>query len=293
MQIRRLAATGFLFLTASLAAQQLEVSPKVAKGDPYGVPLVPPIYLINFLFLYVANPDVAANMPAYRAPVPQAVFDCLKRNPTGCPYVDLERYFADQDSGIPDSVFPKVCRSQPKWDRLAPPVFTQNDQINEPLGMERAQRTARLLGIDEDMILTPTEYRCLIGTPGKRTEDQKTINSCIGNLTNSNGNSAIPLSSYGLSVSPQGDVRSNCAPDAACLNFNALLTGPLQKLAFQCGFLDKFVRMVTRTPFIEFAIEGSPCQKDSEPTCIVKATELKKQPITVDAPTSGDANTHR
>jgi hypothetical protein len=137
------------------------------------------------------------------------------------------------------------------------------------------------------MILTPAEYQCLIGTPEKRTEDQKTINSCIGNLTNSNGNSAIPLSSYGLSVSPQGDVRSNCAPDAPCLNFNALLTGPLEKLAFQCGFLDKFVRMATRTPFIEFAVEGSPCQKDSEPTCIVKATETKKQPITVDEPSPG------
>lgn len=293
MQIRRLAATGFLFLTASLAAQQLEVSPKAAKRDPYGVAVVPPIYLINFLFLYVANPDIAANMPAYRAPIPQAVFDCLKQNPTGCSYVDLEQFFADQDSGSPNSVFRRACRAQPKWERLAPPVVTQADQINEPLGMNRAQLTAQRLGIDQDMILTPEEYQCLIGTPENRTEDQKTINSCIGDLTNSNGNSAIPLSSYGLSVSPKGDVRSNCAPDAPCLNFNALLAGPLQKLALKCGFLDKFVRLVTRTPFIEFAVEGSPCQMNSEPACIVKATEVKMQQITVDVPTSGDANTHR
>ena len=292
MQIRTLAVAGFL-LAASLAAQEPEVSPKVAKGEPYGVAVTPPIYLINFLLLYVSNPDLAANMPAYRTPIPQAVFDCLKKNPTGCSYVDLERFFADQDTGSANSVFPKECREQPKWERLAPPKFTQIEQINEPLGMLRAQQTARSLGIDQDMILTPTEYQCLIGTPEDRTEDQKTIYSCIGNLTNSNGNSNIPLSSYGLSVSPQGDVRSNCAPDAPCLNFNALLAGPLEKIAAKCGFLDKFARMVTRTPFIQFAVDGSPCQKNSEPTCIVKATEPKKQPTAVDLPTSGAANTRR
>ena len=285
MQIRTLAVAGFL-LAASLAAQEPEVSPKVLKGEPYGVAVTPPIYLINFLFLYVASPDIAANMPAYRTPIPQAVFDCLKKNPTGCPYADLERYFAQQDTGSTNSVFPKECREQPKWEKLAPAKFTQLEQINEPLGMERAQVIAKLLGIDQDMILTPTEYQCLIGAPDKRTPDQQTIYSCVGNLTNSRGNSDNPLSSYGLSVSPQGDVRSNCAPDAPCLNFNALLAGPLEKIAAQCGFLDKFARLVTRTPFIQFAVDGSPCQKNSEPTCIVKATTPKKQPTGADALTS-------
>ena len=50
--------------------------------------------------------------------------------------------------------------------------------------------------------------------------------------------------------------------------------------------------MVTRTPFIQFAVEGSPCQSNAEPTCIVKATELKKE-ITVEVPTPGHANTPR
>jgi hypothetical protein len=53
------------------------------------------------LFLYIANPQVAANMPAYRAPIPQAVVDCLEQNPTGCPYVDFKRFFDEEaiDSG--------------------------------------------------------------------------------------------------------------------------------------------------------------------------------------------------
>ena len=184
MQIRTL-AVGVFLLAASLAAQEPEISPKVVKGEPYGVAVAPPIYLINFLFLYVASPDIAANMPAYRTPIPQAVFDCLKKNPTGCPYADLKQFFAQQDTGSANSVFPKECREQPKWEQLAPPKFTQIEQINEPLGMQRAQETAKLLGIDQDMILTPTEYQCLIGPADKRTPEQQTIYSCIGNLTNS------------------------------------------------------------------------------------------------------------
>jgi hypothetical protein len=51
----------------SVPAQELEVSRShVAASEPYGAP-VTPVYLINFLFLYMANPHVAANMPAYRA----------------------------------------------------------------------------------------------------------------------------------------------------------------------------------------------------------------------------------
>jgi hypothetical protein len=75
------------------------------------------------------------------------------------------------------------------------------------------------------MILTDAEYHCLIGIP-PRDHDREIIFRCIYNLTNSNGNAAIPLSSYGLNVTEQGDVRSVCAPDAPCLEFNALLGGP-------------------------------------------------------------------
>ena len=92
------------------------------------------------------------------------------------------------------------------------------------------------------MILTPSEYHCLIGIP-PRPPDRETIFRCIYNLTNSNGNAAIPLSSYGLNVTEQGYVRSVCAPDSPCLNFNALLGGPLEKIAAERGFLEKFLRM--------------------------------------------------
>ena len=46
-------------------------------GEPYGVAVTPAVYLVNFLLLYIANPNEAANMPAYRAIIPSALYDCL------------------------------------------------------------------------------------------------------------------------------------------------------------------------------------------------------------------------
>ena len=69
---------------APVPAQHLEASPSKAATEFYAPSVTPAIYLINFLFLYIANPDVAANLPAYKAPIPQPVVDCLNQNPTGC-----------------------------------------------------------------------------------------------------------------------------------------------------------------------------------------------------------------
>jgi hypothetical protein len=237
--------------------------------------LTPPIYLINFLFLYVANPEIAANMPAYRAALPQEVYDCLGQNPDGCPYADMEQYFDEQafDGGgsrNENSFWPSACQEVPRWQRLAPRKYRHPDQINEPLGMRKAGQLARLLGIDDDMILTDEEYQCLIGTP-PRDPAREIIFICSNDLTNSNGNADIPLSSYGLSLNEQGDVRSDCAPKAPCLDFNDLLAGPLEEIAIECRFADKLARLVAKTPFLQFTEDGDPCQDDWEPSCIVEA----------------------
>ena len=70
-----------------LAAQESEVSQSLQDTTEfYGPPISPAIYLVNFLLLYMVNPRVAANMPAYKAPIPKAVVACLEQNPNGCPY---------------------------------------------------------------------------------------------------------------------------------------------------------------------------------------------------------------
>jgi hypothetical protein len=117
------------------------------------------------------------------------------------------------------------------------------EDINEPLGRRRADQLAYLLGMDAGMILTELEYHCVIGIP-PRPPDRETIFRCIYNLTNSNGNAAIPLSSYGLNVTEQGDIRSICAPGSPCLEFNALFGARLEEIFAECGCLEKFLRVV-------------------------------------------------
>jgi len=223
----------------------------------------------------MVNPRHAANMPAYKAPIPKPVVDCLEQNPGGCPYAAFAHLFERQTSGHgklpPNKCFwPIECQLERKFVRLAPDRARRRKQINKPLGMERAAQLAQALGMDESMILTEKQYRCLIGTPGNRTPDQQTFFLCIRQLTNSKGNATIPLSSYGLYVNGQGDVRSVCAPDAPCLDVNALLVGPFEQIALKCGFLDKFLRLLNQTPLLRLIPGGFACQDRNKPVCIIE-----------------------
>jgi hypothetical protein len=247
-----------------------------AYVEPLGVPLAPPIYLVNFLLLYWSNPESAAYMPAYRAALPQEVYECLVEHPDGCPYADMAQFFAEQavDSGgsrNKNAPFPGSCQTDARWAALVPRAFRQPEQINQPLGRERADRLARLLGIDQSIILTDDEHACLIGTP-PRGPARAIIVECSIQLTNSNGNSPTPLSSYGLFLDERGDVRSLCAPHAPCLEFNKLFAGPLEAIAAECGFAEKLARLVAETPFLQFVEEGSDCQQTWMPSCVAEAT---------------------
>ncbi len=66
------------------------------------------------------------------------------------------------------------------------------------------------------------------------------------------------------------DIRGACAPDTPGLEFNALLAEPVEKIALQCGWLEKLLRMETETPFLQLLVGADPCQKSSEPACIVE-----------------------
>ena len=119
-------ALAVFFSAGPLTAQELEVSEShQGATEFYGPPISPAIYLVNFLLLYMVNPRVAANMPAYKAPIPKAVVACLEQNPGGCPYVALEHLFKKQTSGSrrlrPNKCFwPVECQLERKFVRLAP-----------------------------------------------------------------------------------------------------------------------------------------------------------------------------
>ncbi len=273
--------------------------PEAAYGtsayvEPFGVPLAPGIYLANFMILYFVKPEVAANMPSYRAVLPQEVYECLVENPTGCPYVGMAQYFAEQalevgGSRNSNTFWPSICQIDPRWDALVPPEYRQPDQINQPLGRKKADKLARLLSMDRDMILTDEQYECMMGTdqnPPSNDNGRDIIRACLYDLTNSKvAEVIIPLSSYGLSLDDKGNVRSNCAPEAPCLEFNELaIDGSLDEIAVQCGFEEKLQRLIdpryTKTPFPELIVGGVECQKEWGPEsglpCIVENTSPGK-----------------
>jgi hypothetical protein len=155
--------------------------------------------------------------------------------------------------------------------------YRSTDQINEPLGSRKAGQLARALGIDQEMILTPQEYACLIGRPGDMLRHaRELIILCSIEFTNSKGHSVIPLSSYGLSLNDQAEVRSLCASDAStgfkapCLEANDIFAGPLQAIAAECGFESKFFRLLTETPMLKFIDQGNACQTEWAGACIAE-----------------------
>ena len=264
---------GAMLLAASPLMAEKGPDRSQVPGPDYGVALTPAVYFVNFLFMYFSNPQNAANMPAYRAPIPPQLATCLLDNPEGCRYADYQQYFNGQDvcsdgKGGDKCRWDLQCQVEPSAEHLAPPDFHNPHQINKPLGINHATKLARKLGIDEEIVLTPEEYQCLIGTPGQRSPDQDTIVECIHDLTNSNGVADTPLSSYGLALDDpprpsESLVRSVCAPQAPCLRMNQVLAGPLEELADKCGFQDKLRRLFIETPLARFGILGDVCQSSS------------------------------
>jgi hypothetical protein len=273
-------AFGMIVSAGSLDAQErgsaVSTVPAAAAGpphayvQPFGVPLAPPVYFVNFLLLYWSNPEIAAYMPAYRAALPQEVYQCLVENPLGCPYADMAPFFAEQalasggGSRNKNTDWPASCQTEPRWQALAPREYRRADQINEPLGTRRAEQLARAFGIDQEMILTDEEYACLIGGPGLETY-RALIILCSIEFTNSSGHAAVPLSSYGLFPDDQGGVRSLCASED-----NESFFGPLQEIAVQCRFEEKKNRATTETPMMTFAKQGNACQDAWVGDCIAE-----------------------
>jgi hypothetical protein len=53
--------------------------------------MTPAIWLINFALIYMVNAAMAADMPAYWAPIPATVADAILASPTGqVPYSEFE-----------------------------------------------------------------------------------------------------------------------------------------------------------------------------------------------------------
>ena len=58
-----------------------------------GMSMIPPIWIVNFIAVYVLDPDLAALMPAFWTPIPTPVKEALMASPTGqVNYDDFKQY---------------------------------------------------------------------------------------------------------------------------------------------------------------------------------------------------------
>ena len=58
------------------------------------MPLIPPIWIWNFMAEYVVSPSLGALMPAYWTAIPEPVVTALLASPTGqVIWTDYQQYF--------------------------------------------------------------------------------------------------------------------------------------------------------------------------------------------------------
>jgi hypothetical protein len=59
-----------------------------------GMSMAPSVWEVNFCLIYLLNPELAAKMPAYWAPIPKKVVKALEQSPNGqVPFSDYSSYF--------------------------------------------------------------------------------------------------------------------------------------------------------------------------------------------------------
>ena len=76
------AVYGFVAQQVSGPAQ-LVTNTKGGVSTEVGMSMAPAIWLVNFALIYTLNPELAAFMPAYWAPIPATVADAILRSPKG------------------------------------------------------------------------------------------------------------------------------------------------------------------------------------------------------------------
>ena len=94
--------------------------PPNAYVQPFGVPLAPPVYFVNFLLLYWSNPEIAANMP--ELPTVDLKGECLVAREKLLSKVGLYIDSLDVDHDV-DSRTEQV---KVKYDRQLSELKTQN-----------------------------------------------------------------------------------------------------------------------------------------------------------------------
>jgi hypothetical protein len=134
-----------------------------------------------------------------------------------------------------DTGFSRPFAGSHRFESLAPTQLTNPDQLNEPVGQERADEIAAAIGLDKDKVLNEAQYIKFISGQGNKGDlaAAALADRSVQIFTNTNGRpltsdvDGVPtdtvLASYGLFVSKDGWLESLANEFAPTRQANILL----------------------------------------------------------------------
>jgi hypothetical protein len=136
---------------------------------------------------------------------------------------------------LPETGFAVPFSGAPGYEQLAPTQVSDPEQLNQPLGEQKADEIAARIGLARDDALTDQQYRELVkgGGVGGDRDAAEVIDACVRILTNTNGRPLLSdvdgrptptvLASYGLYVNTDGLLQSPANADAPTRQVNSLI----------------------------------------------------------------------
>ncbi|MFN8125242.1 MAG: hypothetical protein U0R64_01835 [Candidatus Nanopelagicales bacterium] len=177
---------------------------------------------------------------------------------------------------VPDTGFTQPFAGDARYLRYAPREATTSKQINRPLGMKKAHRIARKLGLRQRHVFTPHQYRLFVsgrGVGGDRSA-AKLVDQSVRILTNTKRRPLIAkidghrvpsvLAGYGLMVDRAGLLESPANSSAPTRQVNSVIEpgGYMPKWCRQNGARDS-LRMLNRSAYLPEAVYGNQAQLQS------------------------------
>lgn len=174
----------------------------------------------------------------------------------------------------PTTGFDKPYAGVPRYERFAPMRAATTGQINRPLGLEKAHRIARQIGLKKRHTFTTEQFRLFVSGKGVGGDpaSAKLVDESVRILTNTNGRplyanvngerTATVLASYGLMVNTDGLLQSPANAAAPTRQVNTVIEpgGYLGKWCRNNG-ARKALRMLYRSAYTAEAVYGNKSQQ--------------------------------